>query len=284
MTTEHAASPGNAATAFHCSADWHLIRLGKYALAVHSLMLRIQGDDLDFFGSVVQVAEYFGASRRHIRRAVNQLIKIGFVQKITARSGCSTIYRALAHKEWAERHPGQCAVKRDAAEQRRIEFDATENAPSDEVVGTKGTTTPSQKGPGGGHKRDHKSPKQSPQKSPRYDTAALTAAQSAYRLFCEDLGDEEEAFRMLLWVLYRAVSAKQIPQSLEYYRQADINFSDQHEYGQENILDAAYDRFQKHAYRYVETHSPELLAWLKQKSQQLFDERESSPRQESAAA
>lgn len=100
-------------TAFHCSADWHLARLGKHAALVHALMLRVQTEDKDFFGSKGQIEEYFDADEKSIRKAIRSLVDIGFVEEIQTRGGQSTIRRALTHKEWVARNPGRCAVKRD---------------------------------------------------------------------------------------------------------------------------------------------------------------------------
>ena len=99
----------------------------------------------------------------------------------------------------------------------------------------------------------------------RYDSAALTAAQTAYRFFCNEFLEEEEtAFSTLLWVLYRAAAAKQIPQNAAYYKTSYENFWDE-EYGQSYKLDAAEDRFRKHAARFVQANCPDLMAWLHKK-------------------
>lgn len=100
-------------TAFHCSADWHLAKLGKYVALVHALALRVQGDDGFFYGSAPQVAEYFGADDKAIRKAFDTLTETGFFEEVEVREGQSTVYRALRHVEWAEKYPGQCAVKRE---------------------------------------------------------------------------------------------------------------------------------------------------------------------------
>jgi len=97
------------ALAFHCSADWHLTRLGKYAAPVHSLALRVQQDDF-FYGSPQQVADYFGADDKTIRNVFDRLNETGFFEEIEKRPGQTTIYRALCHTEWSAKYPGQCAV------------------------------------------------------------------------------------------------------------------------------------------------------------------------------
>jgi len=104
-------------TAFHCSADWHLTRLGKYAVPIHSLMMRVQTDGLDFYGSVPNMAEYFGAGNEHtIRKQLHAARDMGFIEEIESRVGNSTFYRALTHKEWKAKYPdraGSCCVKRE---------------------------------------------------------------------------------------------------------------------------------------------------------------------------
>lgn len=299
-TVATASKPDIDTTAFHCSAEWHLIRLGKYAVAIHALMLRVQGDDLDFFGSIGQIAEYFRANERHIRTAIHKLIKVGFVVRIGSRSGQSTVYRALTHKEWAEQHPEQCAKKRDTTGQGSMEFkadpspkgggvqnsaggvtnSATETAPLPE----KGSTPLPQRGGHPSPKGGDKSPNKSPNSYRKIvDTAALKAAQSACRLFCEDsygdmdAGDEQTAFKMVLWVLYRAAVAGEIPRTVAYYKTARNNFVDQHEPGWENILDTAEDKFCKNTYRFVEANSPDLLQWLKEKARQLQEQTQPLP-------
>jgi hypothetical protein len=101
------------AAAFHCSAEWHLAKLGKYPALVHALILRIQTEERDFFGSNDQIAEYFGADGKTIRRVLDVLVDTGFVEVIEERVGESTIYRALTHKEWAAKYPSRCCVKKE---------------------------------------------------------------------------------------------------------------------------------------------------------------------------
>ncbi|PYU53214.1 MAG: hypothetical protein DMG48_02985 [Acidobacteria bacterium] len=101
------------------------------------------------------------------------------------------------------------------------------------------------------------------------DAAPLAAVQ-AFNSFCQEM-EERSAFDLVLWILYRAASIKsgaQIPQSVEYYREAKDNLIGQHDHDWEAITDSAEDKFNKHAYRLVEAKSPDLLAWLKEKAQQ----------------
>jgi hypothetical protein len=100
-------------TAFHCSSEWHLSKLGKYPALVHALILRVQTEEKDFFGSNEQIAEYFDADEKTIRRILDVLADVGFVEVIDERVGQSTIRRALTHKEWAAKHPGRCCVKKE---------------------------------------------------------------------------------------------------------------------------------------------------------------------------
>jgi hypothetical protein len=100
-------------TAFYCSAEWHLSKLGKYPALVHALILRVQTDDNDFFGSNEQIAEYFDADEKTIRRILDVLADTGFVEVIEERAGESTIRRALTHKEWAAKYPGCCCIKKE---------------------------------------------------------------------------------------------------------------------------------------------------------------------------
>jgi hypothetical protein len=247
-----------ATTAFHCSAEWHLARLDRYAVPIHCLMLKVQDDH--FFGSEKQMAEYFHAGRRHIHDAVLKLIDSGFVLKIAARKGNSTIYRALTHKEWAENHPGQCAAKRDSAGQNNLFGGAP-----------KGSMSP--KGSPPVPPWGHKSPKKSP-KEKRYD-ASLRAAVSALRLFRQSM-DDKTALNQLRWILARAAhpeeGPEQVPQTLKYYRKAWSNFQRQHPNDAESVLaEAAGDRFDKFARDFLAEKSPDLLDWLEDKEAEMYE-------------
>src|SRR5260370_14267118 len=207
---------------------------------------------------------------------------LGFVMEIASRSGESTIYRALTHTEWAERHPGQCCVKRDAtafdAPPHEMEGGQNPSPFSDTPSKMEAHPSPERKAPTS--KMEAKSPKQSPKKFPKdTDTAmqqkdaASLAARNAFDTFCQEM-EERSAFDMVLWILYRAASIKsgaQIPRSVEYYREAKDNLIGQHDYDWEAITDSAEDKFNKHAYRLVEAKSPDLLAWLKDKARQLAE-------------
>ncbi len=271
-------------TAFHCSADWHLSRIGEYAPEIHALILRVQGEQKDFFGSVPQIAEYFDGDIKTVRDRLHVLRDLGFVEEVEARAGNSVVYRALTHAEWALRHPGRCCVKRvknnPSRETVGVEGRATQIAPPQNVPLPPNGSTPSHQTVGDPSRETvGKSPYQSPRESPKdtdtvtqqKDAASLAAGKEAFKTFCQEM-EEDSAFDMVLWILYRAASVKsgaQVPRFVDYYRQAKDNLTSQHENDWERIIDGAEGKFCKHAYRFVESKSPDLLAWLKGKARQL---------------
>jgi len=268
------------ATAFHCSADWHLLRLGKYAAPIHALMLRVQ--DEDFFGSVAQMAEYFHAGENSIRRPLRELKELGFVTEVASRSGESTIYRAVPHKEWAETHPGRCCVKENRT--LRLPFDTPSEMERVQNVPPSPSKTegdPCQNGRPTPSTTEPKSPRQFPKKFPdidattrQKDAAPVAAIKDAYKIFCQEM-NPDTALDVVLWILYRAASVKsgaQIPQSAEYYRQAKDNLIYQHEHDWERLIEDAERKFCKHAYFFVEEKNPELIAWLKGRAQEIKDQ------------
>ena len=101
---------------------------------------------------------------------------------------------------------------------------------------------------------------------------ALAAAQAALKMFSEkswgDMdADEQTGLQMVLWVLYRAAVAGEVPRTVDYYSQARSNFLEQHEIGWEQILETAEEKFDMHAYAFVEAENPPLLNWLMEKRQ-----------------
>lgn len=57
------------------------------------------------------MAAYFGVSRWTIARAIDHLVKQGFFEPINEDRFHSSVYHVVAHREWAEKHPGQCTLK-----------------------------------------------------------------------------------------------------------------------------------------------------------------------------
>jgi hypothetical protein len=99
---------------------------------------------------------------------------------------------------------------------------------------------------------------------------AVLAVEKAFQEF----GANEEAFNLLLWVIYRAANPKkpkkpQIPQTPEYYTKSAENFQSQHGEQGDQVLENAVDRFQKHAGAFVKERCPELLTWLETKWKEL---------------
>ncbi len=51
-----------------------------------------------------------------------------------------------------------------------------------------------------------------------------------------------------------------------------FNFERQHEYGSENVLEEAADRFDKYARGFLAENSPELLEWLEYEAEPMAAE------------
>jgi hypothetical protein len=98
-------------SAFHCSAEWHLARLGSYAAVIYPLALHLSNKSGIFSASIPTLAAYFQADERSIRKAIRQLADLGFFEIDTAERGASKRYQVVRHKEWSAKHPGHCTEK-----------------------------------------------------------------------------------------------------------------------------------------------------------------------------
>jgi|SRR5580692_5125486 hypothetical protein len=108
-------------TAFHCSSGYHLVRLGKYAMPIHEKMLQIDEHKGDgFFGSKPALAHFFNLKKDNaIRTTIQEMVEEGWAEIIRTDDGRPINYRAITHKEWAEKHPGRCCVKGEFGEWRK---------------------------------------------------------------------------------------------------------------------------------------------------------------------
>ena len=61
--------------------------------------------------SIGELAIYFGADERSISKAIRKLVKAGFFVRLKAEPGKPVSYGPVAHKEWANKHPGSCLEK-----------------------------------------------------------------------------------------------------------------------------------------------------------------------------
>lgn len=99
---------------YHCSAEWHLAKLSPMCAPLYSFALRIsRGHEGRFFCSAVNLAHYFGYDESTIRRALNQLHELGFLQIWRRQKFQPNNYRVVDHTQWAEAHPNQCVAKAD---------------------------------------------------------------------------------------------------------------------------------------------------------------------------
>lgn len=105
--------PGYRFARYHCSPEWHLVRLirAPFAGVLYSFAFRIAKKSKRFHGSVLGLAEYFGVSRWKVQRAMKALVKHQFFVLVDKQAFCPSVYRVVSHKEWAQQHPGRCAVK-----------------------------------------------------------------------------------------------------------------------------------------------------------------------------
>jgi hypothetical protein len=108
-------NPENQDSPFHCSAEWHFARFtgdgAALAPLVYNMMFHVAGESGNFAASAVKIAKYLNVTDRYIYDAVGLLVAAGFLQVIEEEKGKPTQYRPVAHKEWAEKHPGYCTTK-----------------------------------------------------------------------------------------------------------------------------------------------------------------------------
>lgn len=99
-------------TAFHCCAEWHLARLKSPTTAlVYPFALRIATNSGKFACSAISVSHFLGVHRTTVLRAYQELTTLGFFELLEHGMFDTNIYRVLRHNEWADQHPGLCAVK-----------------------------------------------------------------------------------------------------------------------------------------------------------------------------
>jgi hypothetical protein len=98
---------------YYCSPEWHLAQLKNTPIAgtLYTFMCRIAKSTGIFHGSVVGLAQYFHVSRWKIQRALQALVKLGFLLVQDAEPFQPTVYRVISHQVWAEQHPDSCVVK-----------------------------------------------------------------------------------------------------------------------------------------------------------------------------
>jgi len=102
---------GQTEVAYHCCEEWHLARLAPVCALVYCFARRISYQSRVFVCSATNLSNFFGYNERSIRRGFDQLNEFGFFQAQERALFCPTKYKVLNHEEWAEQHPGMCAVK-----------------------------------------------------------------------------------------------------------------------------------------------------------------------------
>ena len=96
---------------YHCTVEWHLARITNFASILYPFALRISKGSRRFFCSQEKLAAHFGVSRSTIRRAIKELVALGFFSLLAQEKFRPSLYRVLRHKEWVVEHPQRCAVK-----------------------------------------------------------------------------------------------------------------------------------------------------------------------------
>ena len=96
---------------FHCSAEWHLVKLSPVCAIVYPFALRISKGSQKFACSAKSVGEYFGYEERAIRRAYRELEELGFFVRIETGFFEANVFKVLTHKDWAVENPNRCTTK-----------------------------------------------------------------------------------------------------------------------------------------------------------------------------
>lgn len=102
---------------FYCSSEWHFARLKKkgrgasHAALIYSLALHLSSKSGIFSASTPALAAYFDADERTIRKAIRQLVALGFLEIETCERGATVRYKPVKHRDWAAIHPGRCTEK-----------------------------------------------------------------------------------------------------------------------------------------------------------------------------
>jgi hypothetical protein len=103
------------ASLFFCSAEWHFAQLSgpgaRYAPLIHSHALHIARTSGIYSASVPNLAAYFGADEKSIRKALHILLALGFFEIVEEAPGSSVRYRPIRHKDWQPKNPGRCTAK-----------------------------------------------------------------------------------------------------------------------------------------------------------------------------
>jgi hypothetical protein len=96
-------------TAFHCDTCWHLPGL---AFRIYELACKVGYRNKNKFWAILKnLAVYFNVSESTIKRELKILKELGFFEVLDEGPFIPTVYRVLSHKEYAEKHPGQCCQK-----------------------------------------------------------------------------------------------------------------------------------------------------------------------------
>jgi len=84
------------------------------AILIYQLAARVTAKKRTriFKPAVETVAEYLAIYPSTVRRAIKQLCRLGFFERLGMSEYGTNRYRVISHDEWAKKHPGQCVIYR----------------------------------------------------------------------------------------------------------------------------------------------------------------------------
>jgi len=229
---------------------------------LHSLAYHADKDGGNAYPSMTTIALEAGLScRQTAQRIVWRMEKKGVIfAESNKRGGRRVTTRYRFNLEYC--NPGESATLDVAVSETatpEVAVSAEESATLNPESATLGVARKVLKGP-----------------KKRCDTPTASA-QRAFREFQTVLPTDQEAFNLVRWILYRAAhpgdgKPGQVPQDWNYYKTAWRNFDAQREYGTENLLDVAGERFDKYARPFLLEKAPGLLEWIDEKQWELCPE------------
>jgi len=93
--------------------------------------------DSVFWASAAKVALHFGFSKSTAHKAMRTLRKTGLFEWQGVSDKGTNRYRVISHKDWAQKHPGQCVVFKPQSERSEAE-EADEIQPQSKPKATRG--------------------------------------------------------------------------------------------------------------------------------------------------
>lgn len=103
---------------FHCGWEWHLRKESGSCFAIYALASRVVAKKKGkiFWPSAANVALQFELNKTTAHRGMRRLRELGFFEWQGINDNGTNRYRVIPHKEWAQKHPGQCAIFKPRSE------------------------------------------------------------------------------------------------------------------------------------------------------------------------